>query len=183
MVEGISIQLQLVLLALKYSNLGPAPRLMGAKTPWHRGLWTPGTVLSLKEVLEASEAVQAGVLSDGSLRNLVAGTSALIGPDQALGPINAEMRSDVLFKALSARTGLNITKSSFSCAILRGSARRVSKPLTETPQKPNYGGRTRVNSYGFLPSICRGARNELKNYLFAIRISNRRHLLPVPRQR
>lgn len=111
MVEGISIQLQLVLLALKYSNLGPAPRLMGAKTPWHRGLWTPGTVLSLKEVLEASEAVQAGVLSGGSFR-IILWPERLPRLDltQALGPINAEMRSDVLFKALSTRTGLNITK-------------------------------------------------------------------------
>ena len=34
----------------------------GAATPWHRGLWTVGLVLTLRELLEASEAVRSGVL-------------------------------------------------------------------------------------------------------------------------
>ena len=72
---------------------------MGTITPWHRGLWTPGTVLSRKEVLQASEAVQAGVLSDGSFRNLVAGTLASIGPDPGIG---ANQRRDAHRGALQS---------------------------------------------------------------------------------
>ena len=33
----------------------------GASTPWHRNLWTVGLVLTLKELLEVTEAVRGGV--------------------------------------------------------------------------------------------------------------------------
>src|SRR5437868_14233604 len=57
----------------------------GAKTPWHRTLWTSSTVLVLKEVLEASAAIQAGVLKDASLRNLSSSALSLTGPDPGVG--------------------------------------------------------------------------------------------------
>ncbi|HEY5329735.1 MAG TPA: hypothetical protein VIJ79_07625 [Acidobacteriaceae bacterium] len=71
----------------------------GARTPWQRALWSPGTVLSLKEILEASEAVQAGILTDASLRNLVSATLGLIGPDPGIG---ATARRQALQRALQS---------------------------------------------------------------------------------
>ncbi len=58
----------------------------GASTAWHRSLWAPGVVLTLKEVLEASEAQQAGILSEGSIKNLIGCAQAAIGPDPGIGP-------------------------------------------------------------------------------------------------
>ena len=40
---------------------------LDARTSWHRCLWNPGLVLSLREIPEASRAVKEGVLSDGAL--------------------------------------------------------------------------------------------------------------------
>src|ERR1039458_5900577 len=71
----------------------------GARTPWQRALWSPGTVLSLREVLEASAAVQAGILSDASLRNLVNATLGLVGPDPGIGPV---ARKQALQRALQS---------------------------------------------------------------------------------
>lgn len=71
----------------------------GARTPWQRALWSPGTVLSLKEVLEASQAVQEGILSDASLRNLVEYALTQIGPDPGIGPTQ---RKQALVKALKS---------------------------------------------------------------------------------
>jgi len=41
--------------------------IFDAKTPWHRSLWNPGLVLTLSEILEASEAVRMSVLSEEAL--------------------------------------------------------------------------------------------------------------------
>ena len=71
----------------------------GARTPWQRSLWSPGSVLSLKEVLEASQAVQEGILADGALRNFVDYTTTLIGPDPGIGPAP---RKQALIRALKS---------------------------------------------------------------------------------
>lgn len=71
----------------------------GARTPWQRSLWSPGTVLSLKETLEGSQAVQEGILNEGSFRNLVESTIALIGPDPGVG---ATARKQTLVRALKS---------------------------------------------------------------------------------
>jgi hypothetical protein len=42
-----------------------------AKTPWHRGLWNPGLVLTLREILEASEAARRSVLTEEALSSSV----------------------------------------------------------------------------------------------------------------
>lgn len=57
----------------------------GAITPWHRRLWSTGVVLTLKEVLEATEAVRAGVLSEPALKYLVSSAAPLIGQDRGIG--------------------------------------------------------------------------------------------------
>lgn len=48
---------------------------------WFRGLWDVGTVLSLREVLEASEAWEQGVLSEATLKWLCADVNAALMAD------------------------------------------------------------------------------------------------------
>ena len=71
----------------------------GARTSWQRSLWSPGSVLSLEEVLEASQAVQDGILAEGALRNLIDYTITLIGPDPGIGPAP---RKQALIRALKS---------------------------------------------------------------------------------
>jgi hypothetical protein len=59
-------------------------------TPWHRGLWTTGLVLSLRETAEAAEAVQAGVLSRAALRDLAETVKRLAGRDPGTGPASQQ---------------------------------------------------------------------------------------------
>lgn len=58
----------------------------GAKTPWQRRLWGVGTVMSLREVLEGSEAVQSGVLSPKAFEHLCQAAELTAGQDPGAGP-------------------------------------------------------------------------------------------------
>lgn len=57
----------------------------GSTTPWQRGLWCTGLVLTLKELLEASEAVRAGVLHEEAFRYLASQAVKLVGVDPGSG--------------------------------------------------------------------------------------------------
>lgn len=57
----------------------------GAVTPWHRRLWSTGVVLTLRELLEATEAVRAGVLTDASVKYLISSAAPLVGRDKGVG--------------------------------------------------------------------------------------------------
>ena len=57
----------------------------GLNTPWPRRLWAVGTVLSLHEVLEGSEAVQSGVLSPKAFENLCQAAEMTMGKDPGAG--------------------------------------------------------------------------------------------------
>jgi hypothetical protein len=57
----------------------------GASTPWHRNLWTVGLVLTLKELLEVTEAVRGGVLFQNSVESLARSAMALAGRDPGVG--------------------------------------------------------------------------------------------------
>src|SRR5438132_10634883 len=58
----------------------------GSSTLWHRRLWTVGLVLTLRELNEASEAVQASTLSSNTLKTLSSAALALMGDDPGVGP-------------------------------------------------------------------------------------------------
>lgn len=64
---------------------------------WRRSLWGSGIILTLKEVLEASEAVRAHVLTEESLRFLCQSAIALSGRDVGIG---TEMHKKVLQDSL-----------------------------------------------------------------------------------
>lgn len=53
-------------------------------TGWQRTLWDIGSVLVLKELLEAADATRDGFISDQSLRYLCSHAKSLIGPDQGI---------------------------------------------------------------------------------------------------
>ncbi|MBI3664670.1 MAG: hypothetical protein HY236_00335 [Acidobacteria bacterium] len=57
----------------------------GPTTPWQRGLWCTGLVLTLKELLEASEAVRARVLHAEAFGYLAAQAVKLVGIDPGSG--------------------------------------------------------------------------------------------------
>lgn len=83
-----------------------------SRTPWHRTLWNAGTSLALREVLEASEAMSQGHLSDTSLRGAVVTALRLLKDDPGMGSsaeraelakaltLNGEPRNEILFNGL-----------------------------------------------------------------------------------
>jgi hypothetical protein len=60
-------------------------RLFSTRTHWHRTLWNAGTVLALREVLEASQAQNAGHLSERSVRGAVVTALRLLKDDPGIG--------------------------------------------------------------------------------------------------
>jgi hypothetical protein len=56
-----------------------------SKTPWQRALWCSGIVLTLKETLQACQAVSAGALSQSGLLNVSSQAAVLAGTDPGAG--------------------------------------------------------------------------------------------------
>jgi hypothetical protein len=81
----------------------------GAATAWHRNLWTVGLVLTLKELLEAAEAVRGGVLFQNSIETLARSAMALAGRDPGagdcaqLGVLQAALRSEIRHHGMEYR--------------------------------------------------------------------------------
>jgi hypothetical protein len=79
-------------------------------SPWQRALWTSGIVLTLHEVLEASEAARSGVLSIDTFRDLASMASRIAGPDPGIGTdanrraLQQALRSDVVFGGVDYHT-------------------------------------------------------------------------------
>jgi len=59
---------------------------------WQRSLWNTGLVLCLKEIIEASDAVQTGALSSQSVKWLAASTKRVVAEDPGAGS-KAERRA------------------------------------------------------------------------------------------
>ena len=78
----------------------------GSNTAWYRALWGPGLVLTLKELIEASEAVRAGVLSDSALHYLTGYTAVLIGRDPGAGTKDEKRRIQQALKSELRADGL-----------------------------------------------------------------------------
>jgi hypothetical protein len=57
----------------------------GSKTQWQRRLWGSGIVLTLREVLEASQAVRAGILHAETLGDLTNFAGTVAGRDPGVG--------------------------------------------------------------------------------------------------
>jgi hypothetical protein len=103
-----------------------------AKTPWHRSLWNPGLVLTLNEILEASEAVRMSVLSEEAL-NFAIETSlkqALdpgVGDSQRLKALQTTLRPKLRFDGLDF-LALRHLAQDIEAAYLNGWAAASSLP-------------------------------------------------------
>lgn len=58
---------------------------LDARTSWHRALWNPGLVLALREIPEASKAVQASVLAEKSFGFAISSTMQIASTDCGVG--------------------------------------------------------------------------------------------------
>jgi hypothetical protein len=77
-----------------------------SRSPWNRRLWNIGLSLTLREVLEAAEAVSAGVLSASSLNFLanvaqkIAGTDPGAGTDEEKGLLQHALKPKLRLRGL-----------------------------------------------------------------------------------
>jgi hypothetical protein len=78
----------------------------GARTHWHRRLWTIGLVLTLKELLEVSKAVRSSILYKNSIEEVSRAAMALAGKDpgvgdkKRLGTLQSSLRTELLFEGM-----------------------------------------------------------------------------------
>jgi hypothetical protein len=70
--------------------------LLDPNTPWNRSLWSLNIVLTLREILEASEANRAGILSEESVKRLGQVSLRLIGKDPGVPEAEKQVLSDAL---------------------------------------------------------------------------------------
>ena len=55
--------------------------------PWSRSLWSIGLVLGLQELCEASTVLQAGTLSEASVRRICTALQRKVGKDPSLSTV------------------------------------------------------------------------------------------------
>jgi hypothetical protein len=102
------------------SAVNPTENLIGARlldyfstrTHWPRTLWNAGTILALREVLEASEAQNLGHLSEKSIRGAVTTALRLLKDDPGIGgpneraaligalTLNGDPKEEILYNGL-----------------------------------------------------------------------------------
>lgn len=71
-----------------------------SRSPWNRRLWNVGLSLTLREVLEAAEAVRSGVLSDKAMSFLANAAQKVVGTDPGAG---TDQEKKLLQGALKAK--------------------------------------------------------------------------------
>src|ERR1700729_2393379 len=73
--------------------------------PWNRSLWSPGLRVQLLEILESSEAVQAGALHTAALQHFCGLVLPLAVNDQGIGDsrakavVNSAMKGSLLYRS------------------------------------------------------------------------------------
>ncbi|MGH8909362.1 MAG: hypothetical protein ACRD0K_23430, partial [Egibacteraceae bacterium] len=67
--------------------------------PWPRRLWSVGVILSAQEVLETTDAVAEGLLSDAALDSLCKATFEVAVRDRGLDPSHLEPLKQLLLKS------------------------------------------------------------------------------------
>jgi len=83
------------------NNLHVATRMLEffyRDVPWNRSLWSPGLRIQLLEVLESSEAVQAGALHTAALQHFCGLVLPLAVNDQGVGDSRAKAVIDAALK-------------------------------------------------------------------------------------
>ena len=102
-----------------------SPRLLeffGPAIHWNRSLWSIGSSLALREVLEASEAHRAGILGPESLQAAISTSTRLIAATLGIPEVQREFLQKTLTgsKPTLTRIGARVPAARFdysSCAI------------------------------------------------------------------
>jgi hypothetical protein len=116
-----------------------------AKTLWHRALWNPGLVLTLREILEASAAVRVSVLSEEALGFAVetavkrAARDPGVGDPHRLKALQTALRPKLRFDGLDFLVLRQLTQE-IEATYLDGWARAVAVPNTE--EQPERAARS-----------------------------------------
>lgn len=79
----------------------------GEATPWQRSLWNVGLCLTLREVLEASEAVRVGALSEPTLASLANTAQVVAGVDPGSGTVQERQTVQAALRAKPRFGGLD----------------------------------------------------------------------------
>ena len=75
--------------------------LADSRTPWHRGLWQPGTVVLLDEVVEAVLGTWNGSLtSDEAMKDVIRAAIDQVKRDPGVGDLSVRQALDALLKSL-----------------------------------------------------------------------------------
>lgn len=130
------------------------------RTHWNRGLWNVGTILALREVLEASEAQNEGHLSLPSVRGAVATALRLLTDDPGLGTrserdalINAltadgKPRDEIHFQGLEYHQVADVVQY-FSSRYLENWSRAIDSPSPPAPERTSRAIAAHLLDLGF----------------------------------
>ncbi|MBX7123258.1 MAG: hypothetical protein K1X42_14105 [Opitutaceae bacterium] len=104
-------------------------------TPWHRSLWNPGLVLTLYEILEASEAFRMSILSEDALNFAIETAVKLapldpgVGDAQRLKALQATLRPKLRYDGLDFLAVRHLAHE-IQATYLPGWAQTASDPNT-----------------------------------------------------
>ena len=117
--------------------------LLDPSTPWNRSLWSLSTVPTLREILEATEANRAGILSDESVKRLGQLSLRLIGkepgvPEGEKQVLNDAIKSTPRHDGLAYHTIAQLAEALGTDYLLRWAAALTANP----PPQPERSARS-----------------------------------------
>jgi hypothetical protein len=92
----------------------------GSGTPWYRRLWCSSALLTLDEVLEASYALRAGILSEDLFGATVQVALSLAGPDPGVGTTEAKRALQQSLKKSIVPDGVDFGVVKLGAETIRG---------------------------------------------------------------
>lgn len=117
--------------------------LLQNRSPWNRKLWSVGLSLTLREVLEAADAVSAGVLHQEALRFLARGAQKIVGTDPGAGTVEEKRTLQTSLKSDLRLHGLDYEVVMRQASTIRGSylARWAVALRSPTPPRAERAAR------------------------------------------
>jgi hypothetical protein len=112
----------------------------GTRTHWHRRLWTIGLTLTLKELLEVSDAVRSSILYQNSVEDLSRSAMALAGRDPGVGgnqqrdSLQRALRSELRYLGMDYHVVEQITSEIASSYLTRWAA-SLRVPTRAAPER------------------------------------------------
>lgn len=128
--------------------------------PWHRRLWDAGTVLALKELIDASAWVDAQVLRPAAVKWLGADLGRIVGRDQGIGEkelrrqLGTILVSDLAFEGRTHRQLQQLTEMIEDGYLLRWTKAALSEKKP-APERLARAVAAHLLDLGFSPSHLR----------------------------